>query len=192
MATDKKNARRLAAYIVFVDESGFLIIPPISRTWAPRGCTPIHHHLHRHDRISVVSGISVSPTRRRVGLYYQLHRKNIQQLDTCSFIRELLLHLRGRLIVLWDNGSIHGGESIRLLCRRYAGRLWFERFPAYAPELNPDEGVWRIAKRTLANGRPENAIDLAVHLIDTLENVRRSPHLLRSCIRHARLPSFCL
>ena len=26
-------------------------------------------------------------------------------------------------------------------------RLYLEHFPAYAPELNPDEGVWSLTKR---------------------------------------------
>jgi hypothetical protein len=32
-----KKARRLGAHLVFVDESGFLLIPTVRRTWAPRG-----------------------------------------------------------------------------------------------------------------------------------------------------------
>ncbi|MFH1741892.1 MAG: transposase [bacterium] len=66
MASDKKNATRLGAHIVFVDESGFLLIPTVRKTWAPRGQTPIHRHRYRHDKISAISGISVSPNRKRL------------------------------------------------------------------------------------------------------------------------------
>ncbi len=38
----KKNATRLGAHIVFIDESGFLLIPNVRKTWSPRGRTPIH------------------------------------------------------------------------------------------------------------------------------------------------------
>ena len=40
-----------------------------------------------------------------------------------------------------ENGKPHKGAPIRAICRRFP-RLHLERFPTYAPELNPDEGVW--------------------------------------------------
>ena len=69
MAADKKKAARLGAHIVFADESGFLLIPHVAKTWAPVGQTPIHRHVYRRDKISVISGISVSPKRQRLNLY---------------------------------------------------------------------------------------------------------------------------
>src|SRR6202008_5048089 len=69
LAPGKKNAARLGAHIVFADESGFLLIPTVVRTWAPRGKTPSHRHRQgRRDKVSVISGISVSPKRRPRGL----------------------------------------------------------------------------------------------------------------------------
>ena len=78
MAAGKKNARRLGAYLVFVDESGFMLAPTVLRTWAPRGQTPRLRHWARHDRVSVLSALSVSPLRQHLGLYYQWHHHNIR------------------------------------------------------------------------------------------------------------------
>jgi len=44
VAAYKKNTTRLGAHIVFADESGFLMIPNVARTWAPQGKTPIYRH----------------------------------------------------------------------------------------------------------------------------------------------------
>ena len=143
----------------------------------------------RHDRISVISGVSVSPRQQRLGLYYQLHPHNIRQAEAVAFLQHLLQHLRGPVIVVWDNGTIHGGDPIRALCRRHP-RLRLERFPAYAPELNPDEGVWAHAKRTLANGRPDTQATLHAHLAATLNELRYAPRRLRGCITHSGLPPF--
>jgi transposase len=174
---------------VFIDESGFLLIPPVRKTWSPRGRTPvIRHHQLRH-RISAISAISVSPRRRRLGLYYGLYEKNIQQPEVVGFLGHLLKHLRGPVIVLWDNTTIHKGELIRDACRRYK-RLHLEAFPAYAPELNPDEGVWSQLKNTLANGRPDSIDDLWIHLFMSLEILRASPKKLRACIHKSKLPFF--
>src|SRR5437879_10067862 len=149
VAPGKKNAARLGAHIVFADESGFLLAPLVVRTWAPQGCTPLQRHRQgRRDKISVISGISVSPQRQRLGLYYLLFFDNIGQEEVCVFLRELLRHLRGSVIALLDNSSTHYGEPLRQLLRRHP-RLHIEHFPAYAPELNPDEGVWSLAKREL-------------------------------------------
>jgi len=190
VATGKKNAERLGAHLVFVDESGFLLIPNLRKTWAPKGQTPLcRHRQGRRDKISVISGLSVSPTRHRLGLYYRLYPKNIQHAEVCEFLRHLLRHLRGRVIVLWDNGSSHAGQPIRALCRAFP-RLHLERFPAYSPELNPDEGVWHLAKATLANGRPDTQDELLAHVIETLEVIRRSPRRLKGCIQQSDLPSF--
>jgi len=127
----------------------------VRRTWAPRGQTPILRHSYRHDRISAISAISVSPRRRRLGLFYRLHDHNIRRPDVCRFLSQLLRHLRGPLIVVWDNLGTHKGPPIEAMLRRNR-RLRLEHFPAYAPELNPDEGVWNLLESRLANGQPEN------------------------------------
>src|SRR5437868_8779263 len=160
LAPGKKNAARLGAHIVFADESGFLLIPSVVRTWAPEGQTPIHRHRQgRRDKISVISGISLSPQRQQLGLYYLLFYDNIGQEEVCVFLQELLRHLRGPVIVLLDNSSTHKGEPFQKLLHPHT-RLSIEYFPSYAPQLNPDEGVWSLAKRHLANSCPKNVDEL--------------------------------
>ena len=132
----------------------------MAKTWAPRGCTPFQRRRQgRWDKISVISGISLSPQRHRLGLYYLLFYDSIAQEEVCVFLRELLRHLRSQVIVLLDNSSTHQGEPLRKLLRQHP-RLSIEHFPSYAPELNPDEGVWPLAKRQLANGRPYDVDEL--------------------------------
>lgn len=184
LAPGKTNAARLGAHLVFADESGFQLIPTVRRTWAPRGQTPVLRHSYRHDRISAISAISVSPRRRRLGLYYRLHDHNIRRPDVCRFLSQLLRHLRGPLIVVWDNFGTHKGPPIQAMLHRNP-RLRLEHFPAYAPELNPDEGVWNLLKSRLANGQPEDQDRLWGALQLELEDLCRSPVRLRACIRHA-------
>jgi len=162
----------------------------VVRTWAPQGSTPlVRHRQARRDKISVISGISASPRRQHLGLYYLLFFDNIGQEEVCLFLRELLRHLRGPVIVLLDNSSTHHGEPLARLLRRHA-RLQVEHFPAYAPELNPDEGVWSLAKRDLANGCPLDVDQLMESVIASVNRLRRSPGKLRSCILESDLPHF--
>jgi transposase len=189
VAADKKKAARLGAHIVFADESGFLLIPNVAKTWAPVGQTPIHRHVYRRDKISVISGISVSPKRQRLNLYYYLFYDNIAQEEVCLFLRHLLRHLHGPVIVLLDNSSTHKGEPLQELLRRNP-RLHIENFPSYAPELNPDEGVWSQAKRKLSNSCPKDVDELMEDIIRSINGVRRSQRKLRGCIEQSELPSF--
>jgi transposase len=166
-----------------------MLIPPIRKTWAPRGQTPIHRHHERHDRISVISGISLSPIRNRLGLYYSLYDGNITKIQVCEFLRHLLRHLRRNVIVVWDNGKPHKGVEIRQLCHKFK-RLHLEAFPPYTPDLNPDEGVWSQAKGAMANGRPDHMGELWWDLLDVLDALTISPSSLKACVNNSELPLF--
>ena len=189
LATSKKNASRLGAHIVFADESGFMLIPNVVKTWAPRGQTPVHRHCYRRDKISVISGISVSPKRQHLSLFYQLYFHNIGQEEVCVFLRDLLRHLPRPVIAVLDNSRTHYGELISELQRQHP-RLHIEHFPSYAPELNPDEGGWSLAKRELANGCPHDVQELMTDLIGSIDRIRKSPAKLRGCIQQSELPPF--
>ncbi|HAM51359.1 MAG TPA: hypothetical protein DCP92_11980 [Nitrospiraceae bacterium] len=189
LAPGKKNAARLAAHLVFIDESGFLLIPSVPKTWSPVGQTPILHHRYRHDRISVISGIAVSPKRFHCKLYCQLYEDNIRCEEVTIFLRHLLRQIPGHLVVLLDNGRIHREDSIEDLLSR-TSRLHLQAFPPYASDLNPDEGVWNHLKKTLANGRPDDQNELMDALSDEICRVGASQTLLRGCIKQSDLPSF--
>jgi transposase len=167
-----------------------LLAPLVVKTWAPRGCTPFHSHRQgRRDKISVISGISLSPKRHHLGLYYLLFYDNIAQEEVCVFLRELLRQLRGPIIVLLDNSSTHQGEPLKKLLGHHP-RLRIEHFPSYAPELNPDEGVWSLAKRELANSCPKHVDELMEDIIRSINGIRSSPAKLRGCILQSELPLF--
>jgi transposase len=88
-----------------------------------------------------------------------------------------------------DRSQTHKGKPLSELLERHP-RLSIEYFPVYAPELNPDEGVWSLMKRHLANSRPDNLDELLVQLPSYLRKLRRDPKKLRGCIRHSGLPPF--
>jgi transposase len=86
-------------------------------------------------------------------LYCQRWEQVIQGEEVALFLQHLLSQIRGHLIVVLDNGRIHRGEAVKELLNR-PRRLHLVAFPPYAPELNPDEGVWNLLKERLANGHP--------------------------------------
>ena len=77
----------------------------------------------------------------------------ITGVEVVAFLRYLERYLPGPLIVIWDGASIHRNREVqRFLASGHAARIHLEQFPGYAPELNPDEGVWHTLKdKDLAN-----------------------------------------
>lgn len=191
MASYKKNAYRLGAHIVFVDESGFLMIPPVRKTWAPVGKTPILRHRLSHERISAICGICISPKRRHLGLYFKLHDDNIRQVEVVGFVRHLLRHIRKSVIIVWDNARIHKGRLICQLHSRFA-RLYLEQLPPYAPELNPAEGVFSQVKNSMANALFDDTYDLWVDLLEEFITLSSSQTNLKACVYKSDLPTFLL
>ena len=144
-------------------------------------------HRYRHDRLSVCSGLAVSPKRRRVALYLRCRPRNFSGLDIRAFLQHLLRHLRGPVDLLWDRGSIHRRREVRVFLADHP-RLDVNYFPAYAPELNPAEYVWAQADHELANGTPDDLRDLRHQLDGATRRLRRYPNLLWSCIYASDLP----
>ena len=172
---------------MFIDESGFLLIPNVPRTWAPRGCTPRVYHLYKHDRLSAITALSVSPRRRHIGLYLSFQDRAFDGLDVRAFLSTLLRHLRGSIMILWDRGSIHRRREVTAFLRQHP-RVQVEYFPAYAPELNPAEFVWTRGGRNLANSAPNNVHELRQMLHRSYRRMRGSQRLLWACIFASDLP----
>jgi len=104
------------------------------------------------------------------------------------FLRQLLRHIPGPVILLWDPGQIHKGPAIRQVLDGYP-RLQAEFFPKYAPELNPAEQVWNDFKSHTANSLPLDKQDIRNSLHANKRRVRRSQDKLRSLILASKLPS---
>lgn len=173
---------------MFLDESGFLLIPSRRRTWGPRGQTPIVPYSYRHDRISAIAAISVAPKRARTGLYVRFRQENFTAERVSKFLRVLLHHLRGEIILLWDGAQIHKGPFIQEIQAAFP-RLHLERFPAYAPELNPVEFLWQDFKKHSGNSVFRNKQDVRLALHGNTRRVQQAGGRLRSFVLASDLPS---
>jgi transposase len=183
----KRRARHLGAWLVFADESGFLLIPNVKRTWAPKGQTPTVRYVLKHKKISAISALAVSPKRKRIALYLQFRSQAFKGPDVKRFLDHLLKHLRGPILLVWDQGSIHKHTQVKEFVSTHP-RLQIEEFPGYAPELNPAEYVWCQSDSALANTCPEELTQLKALLVTTKRRLSKSQPLLWSCIEASGLP----
>jgi len=164
-----------------------MLQPVVRRTWAPEGETPIHYSWDRRDRLSVISAISVSAKRRRLGLHFDIHDHNIVTDDFECFVETLLRSRQRRMVLVIDRWSVHRSGARRLL-RRFPRRVQIEWLPAYAPELNPVEQVWKHTKYDdLANYIPDDIRALGGAIRQSIRRSRRQQQLLRSFFQHAKL-----
>jgi transposase len=190
LAANKKIARRRRAHLVLIDESGFLMSPLVRRTLAPRGKTPLLKTKASHrEKVSVTAALTISPKRHRLGLYWKTFPRSFVNAErSAEFLRGLLRHLTGAVIVVWDGGPMHKGEPIRKLCADYP-RLHLERLPPYAPDLNPVEYLWSHLKYgKMANFVPDDVFQLDTVLNANLRKTRKSYTHLTSFFFAAKLP----
>jgi len=175
---------------VLIDETGLLLNPLVRRTWARRGRTPVLQAWGRYrQKVSVIGAVSISPVACRLGLYFATDAKeHFNGHRVVTFLRDLLRHLRGKVVVVWDGNTNHRSVAVREFLRRNK-RLWLERLPAYAPELNPVEAVWGWLKHgKLANFVPTDVGNLDDWVLEYLIPLKCDPHLLRCLWDGSDLP----
>ena len=167
-----------------------MLTPTVRRTLAPRGQTPICRSWDRRDRISAISAITVSPKRRRLRLYFQMLPQdvNIRAHNVVDFLRHLRRHLGHGFTVVWDRSNTHDrSKAVQAYLAKHP-EIVTEKFPRYAPELNPDEGVWRHVKYArLPNFAPRDAMHLRRRLHVEFRLLDRRPKLLAAFIRKTKL-----
>jgi DDE superfamily endonuclease len=147
VAADQKGAAAESAWIVFFDESGISLIPPVRRTWSQRGRTPILRHHLAWKRASMAAALGYQPDGTKARLCFHLQQ---DAYDTDSLIG-VLEQLKGfyagqRVVLLWDGLSSHWSYKMREHLDAQRAWLTVERLPAYAPELNPVEFLWANLK----------------------------------------------
>ncbi len=130
------------------DEVHFQRHSSLIRMWAPKGKQP---------RV-------LSPSvRHKVGFFGALNLKTgqlvTQEAPTFSaqtfgeFIRYLLQSTQDKIFLILDNARWHRSKDLKEFFETNRERLVFIFLPAYSPELNPIERVWRITRRKVTHNR---------------------------------------
>jgi transposase len=178
LAGSEKKAAEEGYTIVWVDESGFYLLPLAVRTWAPRGQTPILRVKLTRDHLSAISGLTLDGR-----LFLQVRESAYTAETVVEFLRQLLRQIPGKVLVIWDGASIHKGQPVKdFLAAGAAKRLHLERLPGYAPDLNPAEGIWNYLKRVeLKNRCCRDFAELRRELRWAAARLRHKRQVLQAC-----------
>ena len=105
----------------------------------------------------------------------QMRKEAFRGPQVVGFLRHLLRHIKGKLLVVWDGSPIHRANVVKeFLASRLGKRVWLERLPGYAPELNAVEGIWQYLKR----------VRLGTVCCRTLKEVQYEVRLATATLRH--------
>ncbi|MCA1728088.1 MAG: transposase [Actinobacteria bacterium] len=163
-----------------MDQSGFYLLPSVVRTYAPIGQTPVLHQQLSRDHLSAMSGITLEGK-----LMMMEQDRAFKGPDVVCFLKHALRQIPGKLLIIWDGSPIHRSRVVEeFLAAGAAARVQLEQLPGYAPELNPDEGIWKHLKYVeLKNVCCRSLSELRRELRKAKERLRHKRDVILGCIK---------
>ena len=169
------------------DESGFSLVSPLKRSWAPRGHTPaIRTSLQHHQRLNLLGALLISPDGCRIKLAIRSYRRSLRGEEVVAFLKQVLRIVPGEIVLVWDNHPIHKRQLVQEFLARHP-RVHVYYFPICAPEFNPVEFVWTQLSEYLANFAPHNMIELFNKIQKGIARTRNSMKRLTACLKGSEL-----
>jgi hypothetical protein len=189
MAQDQKGARAKSAWIVFLDESAVSLIPPVRRTWSPRGHTPILRHRFGWKKASMAAALGYHASGQGARLCFHLQQPSYDTDTLIGVLEQLAGFYAGHKVVLiWDGLSAHWSTKMRAWLDSQHDWLTVERLPAYAPELNAVEYLWANLKDVeLANLPTTTLAEVADATEQGIQRVCKSDSLIVGFLAHTGL-----
>lgn len=135
----------------YLDESGFSLCLPPTSTWTRRG----RSHQHRvptrwgsKGRINLIGTLSLDDSGER--LEYSMVEGSCRSAEVMGYLDALAWEAersREGVVVVMDNAPFHTSRMVREREKEWERMgLSLYRLPAYCPQLNLIEGVWRRLK----------------------------------------------
>jgi transposase len=179
-----RRSRREHRVLVFVDESGFYLLPGVVKTYAPEGRTPALSEKVTRDHLSVMGGMTPSGN-----VYTLVRQESLNGQHTVEFLIHLGREAGDRLLVIWDGSPIHRRAEVNEFVAETCGKVRVEALPGYAPDLNPwDEGGWHHLKHVeMRNLACRDLEQLHEQLHLAVGRVRQKPRLVRAFFEQAGL-----
>ena len=105
-------------------------------------------------------------------------RRSFSEADYATLIAAAHQQLHAPIILIWDNLNTHISRQMRAFTDTHTDWLTVVRLPAYAPDLNPVEGVWAQMKNGLGNLSAGTIDQLAATIKNRLKRIQYRPELI--------------
>jgi putative transposase len=139
--------------ILAEDEAKVYLQASTMAVWAPRGqaftvrCDAGRAHANYYGTLDLKSGCEI------------VTRAETMNAEATAVHLQAILdaHPDVNILLLWDRAPYHRGPAIRAL-REANPRLEIVEFPTAAPDLNPQEHVWRATRRKVCHNHIERRL----------------------------------
>ncbi|MDD9950341.1 MAG: IS630 family transposase, partial [Zetaproteobacteria bacterium] len=129
------------ADILFADEASFAMWGSLHYTWSPRGKQPIVPTSGQRKCYKAFGVINY----RTGKLTYMGVEGKLNSESYINFLKLVKSKTRKPLIIVHDGAPYHRSDDVKDFLA-LEDRMTVYRLPAYAPELNPIEGLWKKSK----------------------------------------------
>lgn len=114
-------------------------------------------------------------------------RRSFSEADYAAAITAAHQQLHAPIILIWDNLNTHLSARMRTFIDAHTDWLTMVRLPAYAPDLNPVEGVWAHMKNGLGNLSASTVDQLAATVKSRLKRIQYRPELVEGFLAQTGL-----
>jgi transposase len=135
------EAQAVGASIYFCDEAAVRSDSHSGTTWAPVGQTPVIRGTGKRHSINMISAVSA-----RGKLHFSFIEGNTNAKTFIEYLTKLLHDIPGKIFLIVDGHQAHRAKMTQKFVKENADRLKLFFLPAYSPQLNPDEWVWKNVK----------------------------------------------
>jgi transposase len=172
----RAEAAAVGATIYFGDEAGVRTDFHAGTTWAPVGQTPLVRTNGTRESINLISALSAQGALR-----FSTYAGKFESAIFINFCKRLMHDTKGSLFLIVDGHPVHRSRAVKDFVASTRGRLRLFQFPAYSPELNPDEWVWKNVKadRIGRAGIDRAKGDLRNKAVAAMHRLQKLPYLIR-------------
>ncbi|MEU2874710.1 transposase [Streptomyces olivoreticuli] len=92
------------------------------------------------------------------------------------------IQLSDPIVLVWDNVRIHLTAPLWEFIAANADWLTVFQLPSYAPDLNPQEGIWSMVKRDIGNLAAAALSQITRAVKRRLKQIQYRPDLVDGCL----------
>ena len=175
----RAEAKKAGATIYFGDEAGLRSDYHAGTTWAPVGQTPVVKATGARHSLNMVSAVTAQGLLR-----FSTYTGSFTAATFIGFCTKLLADTTGPVYLVVDGHPTHKAKIVTEFVAATEGRLRLFVLPAYSPQLNPDEWVWKNVKHDRV-GRTSvpGADEFKTKILGALRRLQKMPHLVRAFFR---------
>jgi transposase len=179
----RREAAQVGATIYFADEAGVRSDDHAGTTWAPVGQTPVVATTGDRFGINLISAVTA-----KGALRFAAYEGSLNGPVFIDFCRRLLHGAPGPVFLVLDGHPVHRSKAVKAFAASTNGRLRLCFLPGYAPELNPDEWMWKHVKHDrIGRAGVTSPGDRKAKALAALHRLQKLPHLVRGFFRDPNL-----